>query len=217
MHTIYKCLFCNIYMKLLVVAALPAELKLIRQWIKSANLKLNLDIDYLCSWVWNYETIFSLEKYLWHHDGPIFVLNVWVCWYWNARHEILKNPIQVASVVNLCTWKEIVCPPFLQLASFWTCFSSENILLSFPSSLNKTKEAGYDYYFDMESWWISFVSLRHKIPYLILKVPLDFLGSGSDLLSKGNYYNSLKDDLVVLMKNLPYMDFLTKILGRIGG
>jgi phage terminase large subunit len=42
-------LFC-LGMRILVVAAMPHELKAIKNWIKSAWIKENLDIDYLCCW-----------------------------------------------------------------------------------------------------------------------------------------------------------------------
>ena len=45
-------------MRILVVAATSNELKAIKAWIKSANIKSNLDIDYLCSGIGNYETIY---------------------------------------------------------------------------------------------------------------------------------------------------------------
>ena len=44
-------------MKILIVAAMPDELNAIKTGIKSAWIKANLDIDYLCLWIWGYETI----------------------------------------------------------------------------------------------------------------------------------------------------------------
>ena len=44
-------------MKLLVIAATSIELNAIKKWIKSANVKSHLNIDFLCTWVWNYETV----------------------------------------------------------------------------------------------------------------------------------------------------------------
>ena len=74
-------------MKILVVAAMPNELKAIKEWIKSANLKENLDIDYLCCGIWNYETISSLENYLTKNSEPTFIWNIWICGYWNPNNE----------------------------------------------------------------------------------------------------------------------------------
>ena len=199
-------------MKLLVVAAMPQELKSIKQWIKSANLKLNLNIDYLCTWIWNYETIYSLEHYLSLHKEPIFIWNIWVCWYWNFKNEEISNPIQVASIMNIHTEKEIICPPFLELAPFRTCFSSENVIRSFPSSLKKISTVNDEYYFDMESWWIEFISLKYKIPHIILKIPLDLIGCVNSSLSEKSYYNLFKENIAKLLLNLTYKDYLKKIL-----
>ncbi len=65
-------------MKILVVDAMPNELKAIKEWIKSADLKMNLDIDYLCCGIWNYETVSSLEHYLTENEEPVFIWNIWI-------------------------------------------------------------------------------------------------------------------------------------------
>ena len=59
-------------MKILVVAALPNELKAIKEWIKSAWIRTNLDIDYLSCGIWNYESIFSLEHYMTENNRLLF-------------------------------------------------------------------------------------------------------------------------------------------------
>lgn len=196
-------------MKILVVAAMPNELKSIKEWIKSANLKVNLDIDYLCCGIWNYETISSLENYLTKNSEPVFIRNIWVCWYWNNKNEIKSEPIQVADIKNVHTKKEVVVPPFLQIAPFRNCFCSENVILEKPEIWNKNDEI----YFDMESRWIEFIASKYKYPRLILKIPFDFIGENRDVKEK--IYKELSHKIDNILESLPYHEYLEKILNRI--
>ena len=131
-------------MKILVVAAMPNELKAIKEWIKSADLKENLDIDYLCCGIWNYETISSLEHYLTQNSEPTFIWNIWICGYRNSKNEEKSEPIQIASVTNIHTEKEMIIPPFLQLAPLKNCFCSENVISQKPENIND------EMYFDID-------------------------------------------------------------------
>lgn len=201
-------LFCLI-MKILVVAAMPGELKTIKEWIKSANLKDNLDIDYLCCGVWNYEAISSLEHYLTKNKEPTFIWNIWICGYWNQYEERKSETIQVASVINLYTFKEAVIPPFLQIAPLKNCFCSESVIYEKPEFNSKNFAINNEFYFDMESRWIEFVASRYKYPRLILKVPFDFIGN--ERIKKWNY-GELCSGLAWILKNLPFHDFLKSIL-----
>ena len=129
---LYRFYYCYFIMKILVVAAIPNELKAIKEWIKSAWIKDNLDIDYLCCGTWNYETISSLEHYLTENREPIFIWNIWICGYWNLKNEKKFDPIQVASVINVHTKKELVIPPFIQVASLKNCFCGESVVYEKP-------------------------------------------------------------------------------------
>jgi hypothetical protein len=188
-------------MKILVVAATPVELNVVKLWIKSANLKTNLNIDFLCCWIWNYETISSLEHYLTENKEPTFIWNIWICGYWNPNNEKLIDPIQVASVINIHTQKELIIPPFLQIAPLKNCFCGEYIVHEKPEFGNKFWFIEGEMYFDMESWWVEFVASKYKCPRLILKIPFNFVGEDSDSLS-----------IFEMLKNLPYHDYLCKIL-----
>ena len=71
-------------MKILIVSALPAELKTIKTQIKSLNLKTKLAIDYLCTGMGNYAMIFALTKYLTENVGQdIFLVNSGLCGYYS--------------------------------------------------------------------------------------------------------------------------------------
>ena len=200
-------------MKILVVAAMPNELKAIKEWIKSANLKENLDIDYLCCGVWNYETISSLEHYLTENQEPTFIWNIWICGYWNPNNEKKSEPVQVASVINIHTEKEFIIPPFLHIASLKNCFCSENVVSQKPKFQKEIWTIDDEMYFDMESWWIEFVASKYKYPRLILKVPFDFIGEDESVKEKN--YKELSLKINEILKTLPYHDYLEKILSWI--
>lgn len=198
-------------MKILLVAAMPNELKAIREWIKSAWIKSSLDIDYLCCGIWNYETISSLEHYLTEKKETTFIWNVWICGYWNPRNEKKSEPIQVASVINIYTQKEMVIPPFLKISSLKTCFSGENVIYNKPEFKKEIWTIDDEMYFDMESRWVEFVASKYKYPRLILKIPFDFVWEESELLKKDKNFK----DIILPLQDLPYHDYLEKIIGWI--
>ena len=200
-------------MKILVVAAMPNELKAIKEWIKSANLREKLNIDYLCCGIWNYETISSLENHLTKNPEPTFVWNIWICGYWNLNNENRSEPVQVASVINIHTEKEMIVPPFLQIAPLKTCFSSENVIYKKPEFQKEIWIIDNEMYFDMESWWIEFIASKYKFPRLILKVPFDFIGDGNSVKQKN--YKELSEKITDILRVLPYHDYLEKIVGWI--
>jgi len=203
-------LFFGLMMKILVVAAMPNEIKAIKEWIKSAWIKANLDIDYLCCGIWNYETISSMEHYLTVNSKPTFIWNIWICGYWNSKEGKKSDPIQVASIINLHTEKEMVIPPFLKIAPLKTCFCGENVILGKSEIENRNWIKDDEMYFDMESRWIEFVASKRKCPRLILKVPFDFIGKSKQVESKS--YRELSDKINESLKDLPYFSYLERIL-----
>lgn len=200
-------------MKILVVAAMPNELKAIKEWIKSACLKTNLNIDYLCCWIWNYGTISSLEHYLTENREPTFIWNIWICGYWSQNNEKESESIQITSVVNIHTEKEMIIPPFLLIAPLKTCFSGENVILKKPVLQKRIWNIDDVMYFDMESRWIEFVASKYRYPRLILKAPFDFIGRDENVAAEN--YNLLSGEIAEILNNLPYHEYLKKILERI--
>lgn len=197
-------------MKILVVAAMPSELKVIKEWIKSAKLKTNLNIDYFCCGVGNYETISSLVHYLTQNPEPTFIWNIWICGYRNQNKEKKSDPFQVTSVVNIHTEKEMIIPPFLQIAPMKNCFCSENIVLEKPKFQNEISLINEEMYFDMESRGVEFVASKYKLPRLVLKIPYDFIWE--EEIIKRNCYKEMLGKIAEILKNLPYHDYLEKIL-----
>lgn len=193
-------------MKILVCAAMPHEMKYIKEWIKSAKIKANLKIDYLTTWIWNYETISNLENYLTLNPENTFIRNIWVCGYWNETSKKEDEVIQIATVTNIHTKKEIICPIYLQISKLKNWFSSETIIDKKPSL--EIPPTNNERYFDMESRWISYIAIKHKTPFILQKVPFDLIWKES------NSYK-WKTELLSLLKDLPYKEYLEKILNRI--
>lgn len=197
-------------MKILVVAAMPNEMKSIKEWIKSADLKTKLDIDFLCCGIWNYEAISSLEHYLTKNPEPTFIWNIWICGYRNPTNEKKSEPIQVSNVINIHTEKESVIPPFLQIAPLKTCFCGETIVYEKPKFTKEIWTIDDEMYFDMESRWIEFVASRYKLPRLFLKIPFDFVWKETAWLTEQSF-----KEIVISLEHLPFHDYLKKILSRI--
>ena len=204
------CLYYFLNMKLLIVAATPTEINAIKKWVKSAQLKANLDVDYLCCWIWNYETIFNLQNYLSKHSEPVFIRNIWICGYWNSSNTKMNSPIQVATVLNIHTKKEFILPPFIKIAPMKNCFSSENPIKDI-SMIKDSLPWIDELYFDMESRWIGFVSLKQKLPHIILKVPFDFIWQETNALYNENWKFVWKN-IADCLEHLQYHDYLEKIL-----
>ena len=197
-------------MKILVVTATPNELKAVKEWIKAADLKTNLNIDFLCCGIWNYNAISSLEHYLTQNSEPTFIRNIWICWYWNQSNEIKPEPIQISNIINIHTEKEFIIPPFLQIATLKTCICSENIILEKPKFQKEIWFLDNEIYFDMESWGIEFIASRYKFPRLILKAPFDFIGQ--EKIIKERNYKEISENTNKILKGLPYHNYLEKIL-----
>ena len=201
-------------MKILVVTSMPIELKTVKEWIKSVRLKTNLDVDYLCCGIWNYEAISSLERYLSKNPESIFIWNIWVCAYWNTKNEKKSEIFQVSSVINIHTEKEMIIPPFLQVAPLKTCLCSENVIKEKPEFRKNFSSTSNEMYFDMESWWIEFIASKYKYPCLILKVPFDFIWDEILSFIDKNFKENVSR-ICELLWNLSYNDYLGKILNWI--
>jgi len=190
-------------MKILLCYATAWEWKIIKEQIKNLNLKINLDITYLCTWMWMYETIFNLTKVLNNQDFDI-VLNIGVCGYINER----KYPdwpghgrIQVARTVNLTTNKELIVPIFVELGSLESIGCSEKIINVKWEIINyKLQTINY---IDMESWAIEYVCDKFRIPRVILKIPVDKIGEEE--------FNKRKGE-ILLAENLNYWKMIERLM-----
>ena len=200
-------------MKILVVATVPNELKVIKEWIKSAWIKEKLEIDYLCCGIWNYETISSLEHYLTENKEPTFIWNIWICGYWNPKKEKKSDPIQVASVANVHTQKELIIPPFLQIAPLESCLCGEVPIDEIWKLCFENRIMDDKMFFDMESRWIELVASKYKYPRLILKIPFLFI-ENYDKNSRWRYRDLSMWNFEIL-RNLPYNNYVYEIISWI--
>ena len=185
-------------MKILIVSALPAELKTIKTQIKSLNLKTKLAIDYLCTGMGNYAMIFALTKYLTENTGQdIFLVNIGICGYYSDT--LPPAVVQIWRVKNLTTWKELLPPlPFL-IGDITSIYCSEKLLMSWNIE--------WEGFVDMESWGFEWVADHFRLPRLLLKVPCDKVGEETL-----NFDRTLA--LSKLAQGINYQDLIQKILSR---
>jgi len=174
---------------ILICSAFPKEISIIKKKVKQFNLPLK--VNFLQLWLWNYNAIFSLTKYL-ENNKPDFVVNIWIAWI-RDKAENLKSFYQVSNILEYETNKELIVPVFFKFWEFLTCISAnkpiKNVDVNFPVLL------------DMESFWFEFVMEKYNLPRLILKVPVD--KSESEL-------KNIDFDLAV--KNLENIDYKVLLL-----
>lgn len=179
-------------MKILVTAAHSKELKVIKDRIKSLDLKWT-KIYFLQTWIGNYETIFNLTNKL-ESESFDFVINIWICWYFWEKLPFL----QAARIKNFSTNKELIVPiPFIfwPLESLWC---SDIIVSSIEKLLDEK-------YVDMESYWFEFVLNKFNLPRLILKVPADKIWDKFDI-------NIIKNTCESLWEVIDYKLLFGKII-----
>lgn len=147
---------------LLICAALPAELKVAKE------LRTKKGRQFLCTWLGNYKTIYTLTTFLAEHPDVTEVLFVGVCGWSGAK----KDLVQVANVINMHTGKEIILPIYQNIAPLVTMLSSE--VAVHDSALMQDHN-----YVDMESRWVAMVTEQLRLPCTILRVPIDEIGTES--------------------------------------
>lgn len=184
-------------MKILLCYATAWEWKIIKEKIKDLNLKINLDITYLCTGMWMYETIFNLTKNLNSQDFDI-VLNIGVCGYLDSK----KDRIQVSRTVNVTTGKELIVPIFMEFVELESIGCSEKIInLKWEIINYKLPTINY---IDMESWAIEYVCDKFRIPRVILKVPVDKIGEEEFDREKGEKLLRENLDYEMIIKKVAY-------------
>ncbi len=168
--------------KILFVSALPNELKVVKESVKNLKIR-DLKVDFLCSWMWNYETIFSLTKYL---EKTIYdmIINIWVCWYIDEKQDFL----QVSRIVNISTKKEALVPVYFK---FWELVS----IASSEVPIYNRDDILWEKYVDMESYGVELVCNKYNIPRIILKVPVDKIWIETKNFDINKALKSLKDNI----------------------
>ena len=177
-------------MKILIVSALSWELKPIKDKIK--QLKLPIKINFLTTWMWNYNMILNLQEEIIKNKYD-FLINIWSCWYKNKKEDL----IQIARIFNITNQKELLVPIFFKVSKLESIFCSEKIV----SKLD-------EWFVDMESYWFELVASKYNIPRLILKIPVDEIWNNFDKniyikkLNKANFEDILKQ-IIDYLKSTP--------------
>ena len=145
--------------KILFVAALPAELRVLREVFSPQPERVQA--DFFVSGVWCLDTTLRLTQKLSEHHYD-FIINIGLCGYKDTKQDI----IQIARSVYLPTRKELLVPQFLKLAQRVSIACSE--VPVYDASLLWEED-----YVDMESYAVEKVSEYFRILRLMLKVPYD--------------------------------------------
>ena len=175
--------------KILIVWALSQELNPIKKEIK--NIKFDdTKLSFLSVWMWNYNMILNLTKFLEKEDKFDFIINIWVCWYKKNKLDF----IQIARILNLSNNDELIIPTLIKFWDLTSILTSDNIVSN--NEILKDEE-----YVDMEAYWFEKVCESFKIPRVILKIPVDKIG---DETKNFDYKKAEK----YLSKNINYKKLL---------
>ena len=183
-------------MHLLICCGTPWELKTVKTQIKNLKLKQKLAIHYLCTGIGNYETIFTLTKFLTEQeDSDFFLVNIGICGYWN-RGEQPEKLIQIGRIKNRTTEKELLPPLPIRFAKIESIRSSEKPILE------GKEEYGFG---EMESRGIELVADKFRLPRLFLKVPFDRVGEETKTFDR-------EKACQMLAENIDYQTLLEQLL-----
>ncbi len=177
--------------KILIVSALSGELNPIKKEIKKTKFN-GLNISFLSVWIWNYNMILNLSRYLENNEVD-FVINIWVCWYTNEK----KDFIQVWRVKNISNNKELIVPNIIDFWELESIVSSEKVVYDI-------EELWWEVYVDMESYWFEKVCESFSLARIILKIPVDKVW---DETKNFDFKKAEK----YLEKNIDYLKLIKKI------
>lgn len=166
---------------ILFTVALPYELKIIKEEIKKIEIKWTR-VDFLLTWVWVLNTIYSIKDYISKNNKPDFIINLWVCWKINDN---FNDFFQVYRITNISNNKEAICPIYVNNNELKSIACSEKIITNKSELLQEE-------FVDMESFWIDFICSKEKIPYIIIKKPFDIVWEKSKKVSLLKLENDLK-------------------------
>ncbi len=192
--------------KILFVSALSWELKPIKERVKKLNIP-NLKIDFFSTWMWNYNMILNLTKYLSSKDYD-FIVNIWSCWHKNLD----KTIYQIARILNSSNDKELLVPINFKVSNLIDCYCFEKPVSKFDIK---------DSIVDMESYGFEMVADSFQLPRLILKTPVDNIWEKFDKnifldnLDKIDFKNIL-ESIKSYLKTIPQKDNLDNYIDYFG-
>lgn len=187
--------------KILIVWAFSGEINSIKKEIKKLNFT-NIKLSYLTVWMWNYNTILNLTRFLENEKDFDFIINIWVCWY----KDKIKDFFQVARILNLSNNSETIVPNIIDFWDLISIATSENIIYDFF-------QLKWEEYVDMESYWFEKVCDSFNIPRIILKVPVDKIWNETknfDFKKAHEYLEKNIDYKLLLEKIINYLDSIKK-------
>jgi len=168
---------------ILIVSALSTELNIVKSKIKKLDFK-NIKTSFLSTWIWNYNMILSLTKFLKENNNIDLIINIWVCGYKNDY----KKSIQVWRIKNLSNNRELIVPNIIDFSDLESIASSEKIIFDSSELLDEN-------FVDMESYWFEMVCNNFGIPRIILKVPVDKIWIETKNFDIKKAKQSLKENL----------------------
>lgn len=169
-------------MLILICAALPSELKIIKEEIKKSNFRW-WKIDFLLTWVWVLNASYAIKNYISEKKKPDFIVNIWVCGKITSKWG---DFFQVYRIKNISNNREVICPIYVHI--FWL----ESLACS-DKIITNTPELWEEIFVDMESFWIDFICEKEKIPYVLIKKPFDRVSKGSKNVSLQDLENTLSE------------------------
>jgi len=187
--------------KILIVWALSQELNIVKEQIKELALR-NIKSSFLTTWIWNYNMILNLTRFLEQNNDFDFIINIWVCGYTSPQSSSLKEReqdefIQIWRIFNLSNKKELIIPNLFDFWKLSSIASSEKVIYNYL-------ELEWEEYVDMESYWFEKVCDSFSLPRIILKVPVDKIWKETK-----NFDFKKANDL--LQNNIDYKKLLEKI------
>lgn len=178
--------------KILFVAATSWELKALKEKVSEIKDKKN-KYFFFCSWIWNFNTIFSLTSFLEKNKDFDFILNIWICWFKDEKRDFIQIWRSFCPEKN----QEILIPIYFKFWEIFSTLSSEKIIFK-PENLKNEQFA------EMESFWFEFVLEKFWIPRIILKVPVDKVWEETENF---DFKKALKN----LGKNIDYKKLLEEV------
>lgn len=178
---------------ILVVCAISPEMKVVKEQVKKLNIP-NANIQFLTSWAWNYNTIYTLSEYIQTNWKPDFIVNLWMCGKKNP--DVSTDIFQVYRVKNIANNREVIAPAYIEVEPLESILSSEKVITDPQDML-------WENYVDMESYGIDFVATKYRIPYVLLKLPFDSVWKESKKVDV--------EDMQERLRNINYAKIITTV------
>ena len=184
--------------KILFVTATSKELKVIKESIKQLNNHYIKPV-FLSVWIWNYNTILQLGKFL-SKTNIDFAVNIGVC----GNKDVYKTFFQVGRIYNLSNQKEEIVPIFFEFWNIDTILCSEQPVYN-PKILKNIN------FVDMESYGFEICTNSFKIPRIIIKIPVDKVWEETknfDYIKALDYLKNNLDYSLLISKIVSYLEKL---------